>query len=119
MPYKPKTPCRHPGCVELVPAGKKYCEKHAPLHRHDRPGAAERGYDARWRKAREEFLRAHPLCEKCMQETKITLATVVDHRIPHRGDPRLFWDMRNWQALCKTCHDRKTMTEDRWKEYRY
>ena len=119
MPYKPKTPCRHPGCAELVPAGKKYCEKHAPLHRHDRPGAAERGYDARWRKAREEFLRAHPLCEKCMQETKITLATVVDHRIPHRGDPRLFWDMRNWQALCKHHHDQKTMTEDRWKEYRY
>ena len=32
MPRKPKTPCRHPGCPELVEAGKKYCAKHKPLH---------------------------------------------------------------------------------------
>lgn len=32
---------------------------------------------------------------------------VVDHRRPHRGDERLFWERRNLQALCKSpCHDR-------------
>jgi 5-methylcytosine-specific restriction endonuclease McrA len=41
------------------------------------------------------------------------LAQVVDHITPHRGDPAKFWDAANWQALCKRCHDRKTMTEDR------
>lgn len=46
-------------------------------------------------------------------------ATVVDHIVPHRGDDRLFWDEENWQALCKNCHDSKTMTEDRYQEYKY
>lgn len=46
-------------------------------------------------------------------------ATVVDHIIPHRGDQKLFWDRSNWQALCKSCHDSKTMTEDRYQEYTY
>jgi len=31
-------------------------------------------------------------------------ATVVDHRIPHRGDKRLFWDRNNWEPLCASCH---------------
>ena len=28
-------------------------------------------------------------------------ATVVDHVVPHRGDPVLFWDESNWQSQCK------------------
>lgn len=36
----------------------------------------------------------------------------VDHIIPHKGDPELFWDQDNWQSLCKPHHDRKTATED-------
>lgn len=46
-------------------------------------------------------------------------AEVVDHIVPHRGDEKLFWDESNWQALCKRCHDSKTMTEDRYQEYKY
>jgi 5-methylcytosine-specific restriction endonuclease McrA len=30
---------------------------------------------------------------------------VVDHIIPHKGDKALFWDEKNWQPLCKYCHD--------------
>ena len=73
-----------------------------------RGGADARGYDTRWRKARKAFLQLHPLCAECMKEGKLTPATVVDHIVPHRGDPRLFWDEKNWQPLCKDCHDRKT-----------
>ena len=36
-----------------------------------------------------------------------------------RGDPKIFWDRSNWQPLCKKCHDRKTMTEDRYPVYKY
>lgn len=46
-------------------------------------------------------------------------ATVVDHIIPHRGNKDLFWDESNWQALCKKCHDKNTMTEDRYKKYKF
>ena len=38
-------------------------------------------------------------------------AQVVDHIIPHRGDPSLMWDESNWQSLCKPCHDSKTAGE--------
>ena len=73
-----------------------------------RGGAEARGYDSRWRKARAAFLQRNPLCNECMKHGRLTPATVVDHVIPHRGDQKLFWDEDNWQALCKSCHDRKT-----------
>ena len=73
-----------------------------------RGGADARGYNSKWRKARVAFLQKHPLCAECQREGKLTPATVVDHIIPHRGDQRLFWDEKNWQPLCKDCHDKKT-----------
>ena len=57
--------------------------------------------------------------DKCYEEGHITMATVVDHIIPHRGDQKLFWDRSNWQPLCEHHHNVKTMTEDRFKEYRF
>ncbi len=69
--------------------------------------------------ATEARLRRHPLCVRCKAQGRFTAATVVDHIIPHRGDPHLMWDESNWQALCKSCHDRKTWTEDRNPVYRY
>lgn len=79
----------------------------------DRRGSsAERGYGYRWQRAREGFLRKHPLCAVCLAEGVLTPATVVDHRVPHRGDKALFWDRGNWQQLCSAHHNRKTATED-------
>ena len=70
-----------------------------------RPSARERGYSSRWEKARATFLQAHPWCLICAKQGLRIAATVVDHIIPHKGDPRLFWDKKNWQALCKPHHD--------------
>lgn len=108
MPRKPKRPCRYPGCPNLCDSGV-YCKEHNQYSSDRmRGGAAERGYDAEWRVERKRFLREHPLCVECMKTGKLRAATVVDHIIPHRGDKRLFWDRRNWQALCKDCHGYKT-----------
>ena len=117
MPMKPLKPCRHQGCPELT--SDKYCDKHKPLHINDRANATGRGYDNRWRIARNRFLKANPLCVKCKEEGILVPATVVDHIVPHRGDKTLFWDESNWQPLCKKCHDTKTMTEDRYQEYKF
>ena len=119
MPMKPNVPCKHPGCPALIPSGTKYCEAHKLLHPEEVRSAAGRGYNAAWRKASKQFLQAHPLCEECMRQGKYVKATVVDHVVPHRGDEQLFWDRSNWRALCKRCHDRKTMTEDRYLEYKF
>lgn len=104
MPRKPKRPCRHLGCPNL--SDDVYCDQHRAKYARD--SAAERGYDAQWRIVRRRYLRGHPLCADCQRNGKLTPANVVDHIIPHRGDEALFWDEKNWQALCKPCHDRKT-----------
>ena len=92
-------------CGTIVPHGQ-FCQcqdkaKRERDARHDarRPSAAHRGYNHEWRKARAEYLQAHPTCRLCGN-----LATLVDHVIPHRGDKRLFWTRANWQPLCTPCH---------------
>lgn len=109
MPKRPKSPCKQPGCPNV--SDGPYCEAHAKAN-PDRPSAASRGYDSRWRKARKVYLQRHPLCVRCEQAGRVVPGTVVDHKIPHRGQRSLFWDEDNWQTLCKPCHDRKTRLED-------
>lgn len=66
----------------------------------------------RWLRERRLFLAAHPLCAECQRRDHLTAASVVDHIIPHRGDPARFWDQSRWQPLCAPCHSRKTAAED-------
>ena len=91
----------------------------AQIHTKDRAHAAERGYGAKWQRERRKFLESNPFCVKCYEEGHITMATVVDHIVPHRGDQKLFWDRGNWQPLCEHHHNVKTMTEDRYVEYKF
>lgn len=109
MPKKPPHPCRHPGCPALTDGA--YCVDHRQQHEH-RQSAAARGYDAKWQRARLRYLREHPLCVTCCRQGRLTVASVVDHIVPHRGDEQRFWDRSNWQALCKPCHDAKTAREN-------
>ena len=71
----------------------------------DRESAAKRGYGYKWQKARDAYLKKHPLCVDHERRGYVEPATVVDHIIPHSGDMTLFWDSSNWQSLCKVCHD--------------
>lgn len=82
--------------------------------RDNRPGSTKRGYGYRWQKASKAFLKLHPLCQcdECKTLGRVRESTVVDHKIPHKGNKVLFWDRSNWQAMAKTCHDRKTATQD-------
>ena len=119
MPTKPKVPCKHPGCPNLVPVGKKYCDDHKPLHPEEIRSGSSRGYGRQWQKARKQYLEVHPLCVECMKQGQYVRATDVDHIIPHRGDPDLFWDQSNWQPLCHSHHSQKTRREDQVPEYRF
>ena len=74
--------------------------------------AHDRGYNYAWKKARERYLKAHPLCVRCEAAGHIEPATVVDHRIPHRGDQRLFWDENNWQSMCAPHHSGDKQREE-------
>ena len=119
MPRLPDHPCAYPGCPKLVPRGKKYCDDHIGAHPDETRSAAERGYGARWNRARKRFLEKQPLCVECMKEGRFIKATDVDHVVAHRGYPALFWDERNWQALCHKHHSQKTRLEDHNPTYHY
>lgn len=67
--------------------------------------STQRGYGYKWQKARSHYLAKHPLCVFCTKQGRVTAADVVDHIKPHRGDMKLFWDRKNWQALCSSCHN--------------
>jgi 5-methylcytosine-specific restriction endonuclease McrA len=68
-------------------------------------------YGRRWGKVRAAYLAEHPFCVECEKAGEQTLATDVDHIIPHRGQAARFWDVTNYQALCKSHHSAKTATE--------
>jgi 5-methylcytosine-specific restriction protein A len=108
---EPPLPSKPP--VHRPPGAKSAAAVKRELDRQ-RPSAARRGYGSRWRKVGEAFLAQHPLCAACRDQGRLVAATVVDHVVPHRGDPKLFWDGGNWAPACKTCHDAKTAREGRW-----
>jgi len=116
MPQKPPRGCARSGCPNLTTNRSGLCDLHdkqAQQAADARRGTAtQRGYEARWRKARVIYLREHPLCVHCQQEGLIVAATQVDHIIPHRGDYELMWDESNWQSLCTHHHSLKTASED-------
>ena len=78
-----------------------------------RKSARKRGYSKRWEKARSAYLRKYPYCVMCAEQGEKVRATVVDHKQPHRGDMRLFWDSSNWQGLCKVHHDSTKQRQER------
>ena len=69
---------------------------------HARGTAAERGYDARWRKFRAWFLKRHPVCEADKTEP----ATTVHHTRGLKAHPEDRCNESRCMALCHSCHSR-------------
>lgn len=66
-----------------------------------------------WKVLRAAHLREHPFCVKCLARGIHTLGTIVDHRIPHRGNMDLFFDPHNLQTLCPPDHSSEKQLEER------
>ena len=111
MPTRPPKVC---GCGKRVPAGTRcactVARDRARKAAFDakRPSSSARGYTGAWDRARRDYLDRHPFCVRCGAR-----ATVVDHRIPHRGHMQKFWDRTNWQALCARDHNSAKQREER------
>lgn len=65
----------------------------------------------RWKSLRLYILSIHPYCTDCQLRQLLIKATIVDHIIPWRYRPDLFWSEENLQPLCNDCHMLKTNTE--------
>ena len=105
MPSKAAQICSEPGCAEIAVSGSSRCAAHQrprwPTGADTRPSAARRGYGYQWSKLRAAFLSKNPACEFCGAP-----ATDVDHIVPKRWGGTN--DESNLQALCHSCHSRKT-----------
>lgn len=114
---KRRKPCAAAGCNVLVPLGQSMCERHAKVNAAERVEAQR----TRWKKREWSYLyklagwcgpnglrawqlKRQPLCEMCPPGQE-RLASVVDHKIPHRGNRRLFFSKSNVQSLCPHCHN--------------
>ncbi len=86
MPRRSKKPCCHPGCGRLT-VGRFFdwhARDHARAAESRRGSAAARGYGGKWQRVRKAYLAANPLCRICEETDRVTAATVLDHKMPHR-----------------------------------
>lgn len=107
MPRKPKRPCAHPRCPNLT--DKLYCPEHEKAARqqydkYERSPAVNKTYGRAWKRIRDRYAAEHPLCEKCLEEGRVTLMEEVHHILPvSRGGTH---DRANLMSLCRSCHNK-------------
>lgn len=107
-PWAPRRPCPAPNCAALLAPGQRRCAVHAGDYDRSRgPGRQFYG-TPRWRAFRAWFLLNHPVCvtEGCGAD-----ANEVDHVLGRRERPDLAFDEDNCRAMCKSCHSRRTLTD--------
>lgn len=107
MPRKPKRPCAFPGCPNLT--DKQYCEQHEKLqnklyNKYERRADVNIKYGRAWRRVRQRYVSAHPLCERCLEQGRMTPVEEVHHIIPvSQGGTS---EESNLMSLCKSCHNK-------------
>ena len=101
------------GAFRLVPETRL---EHDRLRTNTRPWRA--WYKtARWEKLRQAaFLRDRWTCQRsgelCLGRGQEPNAPVANHKIPHRGDPALFWSLDNIETVTKRVHDSLIKVEE-------
>lgn len=73
-------------------------------YERSRRSARHRGYNRAWELEAARYLRQSPLCRYCALDGRTTVASVVDHLYPHRGDQSVFWFRQWWISSCRSCH---------------
>lgn len=116
MPRKPKRPCSYPGCPELTDG--RFCPVHEKqearrYEKYQRDPATKKHYGRTWKRIRDRYIAAHPLCEQCKKTDKLTPAEEVHHIIPlSKGGTHA---EINLMSLCTSCHSEITAREGgRW-----
>jgi 5-methylcytosine-specific restriction protein A len=112
-PWKPKRPCRFPGCPGLAATGN-VCDKHLAAAKaerqeydHGRGTSTQRGYGHAWRKVRAEVLARDGYV--CTVVGCGAPATEVDHRLArYLGGTD---DPSNLLSMCRAHHASKSGRE--------
>lgn len=107
VPSKPKRPCGYPGCPNLTDG--QYCEEHRVQERrkydkYERSSDVHKKYGRAWKRIRDRYYVAHPYCERCYAEGRMTPAEEVHHILPVSKGGRHTDD--NLMSLCRSCHNK-------------
>lgn len=117
MPWQAPRPCTYPGCPNFAEVHGR-CREHKRAD--DRALSIQRRQDpndvgwfystARWKRLRNRFRKANPLCEACKAKGITQAMDIVDHITPilDGGAP---YDWSNLQSLCTPCHNSKSNKE--------
>lgn len=73
------------------------------LDRASKKGSKEKT----WNSATAVFISKNEYCCDCSRRGFVSVADKVAHITDPKTDRALFWDQRNWQALCLCCYLRK------------
>jgi len=65
-----------------------------------------------WQELRRIKLQNYPLCEQCMKQGRLEVATVVDHNVGVSAGGNPFPPLEELTSLCERCHNRKTRVHD-------
>jgi len=113
MPHKPKKPCSYPGCPALTDG--RFCVVHAKqdareYEKYRRDPDTRKRYGREWKRIRNRYIAAHPLCEQCLRNGRLTPSEEVHHVKPLSvGGTH---DEENLMALCSSCHSGITLAEN-------
>ena len=113
MPYKPKSPCAHPGCPKL--SDGRFCDAHAKqdareYEKYRRDPETRKRYGRAWKRIRDRYIAKHPLCEQCEEAGQLTPSQEVHHIIPlSEGGTH---EESNLKALCTPCHSGITLGDN-------
>ena len=117
MAQRTKSPCRAPGCKRA--SRTPYCDLHQELQKQldarswvgvERSRPKSKIYNtSRWQRLRKLILSRNPICQA---NDCNNLSSHVDHIVPMAdgGEP---YELENLQALCASCHSRKTLKENK------
>ena len=95
VPRKPKRPCSFPGCPRLTDG--RFCPEH----------------EKAWKRIRDRYMNAHPLCERCLKEGRYVKAEQVHHIKPLAEGGN--HNEENLMSLCTACHAKIHADRgDRW-----
>ncbi|MEX0304313.1 MAG: HNH endonuclease [Leisingera sp.] len=75
-------------------------------------------YTAKWRRLRDFVLKRDGyICQATgvplVGDVNAWNSPIADHKIPHKGDPDLFWDPENVWSVSKRYHDREKQRLER------
>lgn len=106
--------CAHYGCHNNRSRYNTYCLDHGgkdTIKSIKRTASAEQYNSAVWKRMRVAQLSKQPLCQACLADKKLSLATDVDHLFPWNHYGIHAFTTNIFQSLCREHHSLKTNLE--------